>query len=141
MQEGEREPTKLLVSESQESPMFVLASSHFLNNHKNLKENLQIEQITYAGSIGVKLALICEGKGDVFFNTSRSIKEWDTCAPQIILEEAGGVMTDLFGRSLLYNEQDIRHHYGLIASNGQEHKRVQEVLERFARVEKGWRLE
>jgi 3'-phosphoadenosine 5'-phosphosulfate (PAPS) 3'-phosphatase len=56
--------------------------------------------------------------------------EWDTCAPEIILQEAGGKMTGLFNVPLRYNEPDPRHLDGFIASNGIIHDRAVEAVRR-----------
>ena len=37
--------------------------------------------------------------------------EWDTCAAQIILEEAGGSLTDDNGNKLIYNKQNWLNPY------------------------------
>ena len=34
--------------------------------------------------------------------TNTRASKWDTCAPQVILEEAGGIMTDMDGNPLDY---------------------------------------
>jgi 3'(2'), 5'-bisphosphate nucleotidase len=49
------------------------------------------------GSVGVKVGLITEQQADLYLHLSPSTKQWDTCAPEIILHEAGGRLTDLFG--------------------------------------------
>ena len=49
------------------------------------------------GSVGIKVGLIIEQQCDVYIHLSPRTKQWDTCAPQLILTEAGGRMTDLFG--------------------------------------------
>ena len=55
------------------------------------------------GSIEYKLALIGAGVASVTF--SRGPKhEWDVCAGAMIVEEAGGKVTDLFGDDLVFNQ-------------------------------------
>ena len=65
-------------------------------------------------------------------------KQWDTCAPEVILSEAGGRMTDLFGEPLGYNNVDVQNRNGLVASNGAAHHRIIEklapLLEEFGRM-------
>ncbi|MEP7037842.1 MAG: inositol monophosphatase family protein, partial [Acidobacteriota bacterium] len=48
-------------------------------------------------------------------------KHWDTCAPEIILREAGGEMTDLFGEKIVYNTPNVKNATGILASNGVSH--------------------
>ncbi len=55
---------------------------------------------------------------------------WDLAATQVILEEAGGRVTDLSGRPLDYRHADPVLRNGLIASNGASHSII---LERLAR--------
>jgi myo-inositol-1(or 4)-monophosphatase len=54
------------------------------------------------GSIQYKLALVACGAGALTF--SRGPKhEWDVCAGSLLVTEAGGIATDLFGGELLFN--------------------------------------
>ena len=52
----------------------------------------------------LKFALVAEGKADVYLRFGPS-SEWDSAAGQCILEEAGGKVMDLSGRTLRYNSQ------------------------------------
>lgn len=76
-------------------------------------------RIEPVGSTAYKLARIAAGDGDVFL--SRGPKsEWDICAGALLVEEAGGRVTDLEGRTVDYNRPDPRV-YGVLASNGGLH--------------------
>jgi 3'(2'), 5'-bisphosphate nucleotidase len=90
------------------------------------------------GSVGVKIGLITEQQADIYLHLSPSTKQWDTCAPQIILEEAGGKLTDLFGQPLRYNGVRIDNRNGIVATNGAAHEMMIEnlkpLLEEFGRV-------
>lgn len=57
-----------------------------------------------AGS-SYKFCLLAEGKADIYPRFSAT-SEWDTAAGQIILEEAGGAVWDLFGKPLRYNTKE-----------------------------------
>ncbi len=71
------------------------------------------------GSTAYKLALTAEGRADIFL--SRGPKsEWDVCAGDLIVREAGGQVSDLRGRTLSYNRPDPYVH-GILASNGHWH--------------------
>jgi 3'(2'), 5'-bisphosphate nucleotidase len=80
------------------------------------------------GSVGIKVGLIVEQQCDLYVHLSPRTKQWDTCAPEIILHEAGGRMTDLFGQPLRYNHPDVQNRNGLVATNGAAHERVIELL-------------
>ena len=58
-------------------------------------------------------------------------KEWDTCAPHLVLSEAGGVLTDLEGRPIHYNRADVYHNHGLAGSNGPLHQTLLERIHKF----------
>ena len=58
---------------------------------------------------------------DIYIHMSPHTKFWDTAAPQIILEEAGGVLTDIFGEKIDYTLRDVRNHNGIFASNAAAH--------------------
>ncbi len=80
-------------------------------------------------SVGIKVGLIVEQRCDLYIHLSPETKQWDTCAPDAILSEAGGRLTDLFGRPLRYNLPHVQNTNGIVATNGAAH---QMVIERLA---------
>lgn len=90
------------------------------------------------GSVGIKVGLICEQQCDLYVHLSPRTKQWDTCAPEIILHEAGGRITDLFGQPLGYNVAEVQNRNGLIASNGVVHDEIvgalAPLLDEFGRI-------
>jgi 3'(2'), 5'-bisphosphate nucleotidase len=76
------------------------------------------------GSVGIKVGLIVEQQCDLYVHLSPRTKQWDTCAPEVILREAGGVITDLFGEPLRYNRADVQNRNGVVASNGVSHRQI-----------------
>ncbi len=60
------------------------------------------------GSVGLKIGLIARGQAEFYVHPNPGTKEWDTCAPDVIVREAGGVMTDCFNRPLRYNQVRCR---------------------------------
>jgi 3'(2'), 5'-bisphosphate nucleotidase len=89
------------------------------------------------GSVGVKIGLITEQQADLYLHLSPGTKQWDTCAPEIILREAGGRLTDLFGQPLRYNDVRIDNRNGIVATNGMAHelviKKLAPLLREFGR--------
>lgn len=65
----------------------------------------------------LKSCLIAEGKVDCCFSSSGNTKEWDTCAPQIIVEESGGHFTTFYGDKIKYNREDVYNRNGYAAYN------------------------
>ena len=72
--------------------------------------------ITPIGSVAYKLALVAAGESD--FNFSVQAKnEWDVCAGDLLVREAGGQMLDLEGQVRTYNQRDPLIKNGLVAGN------------------------
>jgi 3'(2'), 5'-bisphosphate nucleotidase len=88
-----------------------------------------LQEEVLRGSVGIKVGLIVEQQCDIYIHLSPLTKQWDTCAPQIILHEAGGSLTDLFGQPLRYNVADVQNRNGVVASNGVAHQTIIESLE------------
>ncbi|HMF55115.1 MAG TPA: 3'(2'),5'-bisphosphate nucleotidase CysQ [Pyrinomonadaceae bacterium] len=100
-------------------------------------EKLGVKDEVRRGSVGVKVGLIIEQQCDLYVHLSSRSKQWDTCAPEIILTEAGGRMTDLFDQPFRYNSLDIQNRNGIVATNGAAHAKVIDaiapLLEQFGR--------
>ena len=75
-------------------------------------------------SVGIKVGLLVERQADLYMHLSPKTKQWDTCAPETVLAEAGGRMTDVWGDPLRYNTPDVLNRNGLVASNGAAHEEV-----------------
>lgn len=53
----------------------------------------------------LKFCLIAEGRADLYVRLGKT-SEWDTAAAQCIVEEAGGFVTDITMKPLVYNTKD-----------------------------------
>jgi 3'(2'), 5'-bisphosphate nucleotidase len=83
----------------------VLASRHHANDER-LGEFLRGRQVASIGNIGsaVKFLHVAEGKADLYPRFGRTM-EWDTAAPQAVLEAAGGsVVRADDGTPLMYGK-------------------------------------
>lgn len=131
---------RMQVSHETQAANMVLASSrsHRSPRMERVVESFGFKKEMRRGSVGVKIGLIAEQEADLYLHLSPSTKQWDTCAPQIILEEAGGRVTDLFGEPLRYNGVRIDNRNGIVATNGAAHEMVIEklkpLLQEFGRV-------
>lgn len=128
--ESSETPMSLKVSDKIDFAEMSLASSR--NHHSprinRIIEHFGIRQEIQRGSVGLKVGLIAQQICDLYVHLSPRTKFWDTCAPQIILEEAGGRMTDIFGFPLDYDLTDVQNHNGILASNGISHASAVENL-------------
>ena len=127
---GDQAVTRLCVSNRTRPDEMVLASSrsHRSPRMERVVSTFGFKDETRRGSVGVKIGLIAEQKADLYLHLSPSTKQWDTSAPEIILTEAGGRLTDLFGQPLRYNGARIDNKNGVVATNGAAHELVIENL-------------
>lgn len=123
-------PQKLQVSDKFDFREMILAVSRSHRSPKmtNLVEYFGFKNEFPHGSVGLKIGLLAQQKADLYIHLSPRTKFWDTCAPQIILEEAGGKLTDLFGQEIIYDISDVQNYNGILATNGTAHKAVLEKL-------------
>lgn len=124
------EPERAAVSDRRTFETMRLAASR---SHRSPRMNKVVERFGFReevqrGSVGIKIGLLIEQQCDVYIHLSPRTKQWDTCAPQLILTEAGGKLSDLFGRPLNYNVKDVNNRNGLVASNGVSHELIIETL-------------
>lgn len=131
---------RLEVSGEEDFTEMVMAVSR---NHRSkkiqaLKREFRPKGEMQRGSVGLKVGLITEKQADLYIHLSPRTKLWDTCAPQIILEEAGGRLTDLFGEEFRYDIEDVQNHGGIVATNGKVHdeviKRLKPLLRDLGRL-------
>jgi 3'(2'), 5'-bisphosphate nucleotidase len=106
----------------------VASRSHRTREIDAVRSALGITDEMNIGSVGLKLGLIALGERDLYVNPSSKSSAWDTCAPEAILEEAGGRITDLHGGPLVYDAPELRNLRGLLATNGAVHAQVLEKL-------------
>ncbi len=127
--------TRMQVSSEDDPGNMVLASSrsHRSPRIERVVESFGFKKETRRGSVGVKVGLIAEQQADIYLHLSPRTKQWDTCAPEIILIEAGGRLTDLFGRPLRYNDIRVDNRNGIVATNGAAHELVIENLKPLLR--------
>jgi len=107
----------------------VVSASHRTKRLVRVLDAVPFESHYSRGSVGIKLAEIAQRHADVYVNTERGrCKEWDLCGPHIVLEEAGGTVTDLDGRPITYNREEVRLQDGILASNGRVHSQLVERI-------------
>lgn len=127
---GNAEPQRLHVSgETDFTRMSIaLTRHHPSSNMARIVEEFGIRKQVKRGSVGLKVGLIAEQTCDIYIHPSPRTKFWDTCAPQIILEEAGGRLTDIFGFPIEYDLISVQNFNGILATNGVSHQKAVEKL-------------
>ncbi len=139
IERNDKPAERMSVSARTDPHEMVLASSR---SHRSSRMELVVSTLGFKnevrrGSVGVKIGLITEQQADIYLHLSPSTKQWDSCAPEIILHEAGGRLTDLFGQPLGYNGVRIDNRNGIVATNGVAHdvviEKLQPLLREFGR--------
>ena len=114
-------------------------------NHQNqilqkLIQKVNFKEVIVMGSIGCKIASILRGESDIYICLSlpgeSSPKDWDFAAPAAVLSAAGGAITDLNNRELIYGVSDFQQSGVIIASNnyfnhGNICLEIKELLDEF----------
>jgi myo-inositol-1(or 4)-monophosphatase len=89
-----------------------LAESVMLSSRTEMKRG-QVEEfrglfkrIDPVGSVALKLALVAAGRADVWLSAAPK-SEWDVCAGDLLVREAGGVFVELARGARRYNQRDV----------------------------------
>lgn len=72
------------------------------------------------GSAGLEIAWVAAGKGEAYFTTT--IEPWDVAAGTLLIQEAGGEVTDFQGRPWKLQTGD------LLFSNGRVHHKLLDLI-------------
>ncbi len=124
LEDDERVPLHVSHVEQISRMVLVSSRSHRQQIVDRMRKVMKINTERTSGSAGLKVGLIARELADLYIHPSPGCKEWDLCAPNAILESAGGRMTDCWGNPLRYNKRDVRAHNGLVASNGVNHDEI-----------------
>jgi myo-inositol-1(or 4)-monophosphatase len=71
------------------------------------------------GSLALRLARLAQGEFDIVF-AGGSSHDWDLAGADLLVHEAGGTMTSLSGRSVVYNQR-LPVHGALVAAGAERH--------------------
>jgi len=130
-QEGQRRQMSVTAVSQTGQMRLVVSRSHRSHLVGAIMGALGIEKEVRSGSVGLKVGLLIRQESDLYIHPNSKTKEWDTAAPQIILEEAGGLMTDCWGNPMTYNKENVFNEKGFVASNNQCHAEIVEKMAPF----------
>lgn len=87
---------------------------------------LKPTNVVRCGGAGFKVLQLLEGKAHGYVFASAGCKRWDTCAPEAILEAAGGMLTDIHGEHYDYRKtENVTNTKGVLGTAiGTDHKDV-----------------
>jgi 3'(2'), 5'-bisphosphate nucleotidase len=82
---------------------------------------LRPQRVVETYSAGVKLAMVARGEVDLYVNTYPNFRDWDICAGDLLVTEAGGTVTEIAGTPVQYGKPGNVQCGGLLATNGRLH--------------------
>lgn len=131
--EKKKKIKKLEVSKNSDSTQATMLGSrhHIKPFDVTLGEELGISDFLTHGSAGLKICLLADQKADIYINSSDKTAEWDICAADIILKEAGGKISDLSGNPINYNKKQYLNLNGYVASNEVLHKKIIQKIKKI----------
>ncbi len=109
-------------NEASEMPL-VVSTGFPAKELEKIKAHFSCPVLDPINSVGIKVSYLVQKKADLYLN-HHDVNLWDTCAPQIILEEAGGIFTKIDGNPLSYSELKAPYSHGAktFASHGKKHQ-------------------
>lgn len=121
---------RLLKVSDRLNELILLSSVYHENTDEKELAALYADRIAVTRHVGsaIKACRIASGEADVSFRFNPNTKEWDTCAPQLLVEEAGGFFTEPDGSPITYNREDVYNRRGFAIYNRPENAFAQEYL-------------
>lgn len=112
------EPVRLHVSDKDENLTVLVSRFHITDEEKAVieKHNNKITTIKTVGAC-IKGCHIAHGLADITYRYNPNTKEWDTCAMQVIVEQAGGFLVKFNKEPIRYNREDVYNRDGYIIIN------------------------
>ncbi len=94
----------------------------------NLCKN--VRRIRIFGSVALELCHVAAGEMDAFVDVRGSLRLIDVAAGKLIVEQAGGRVSNEKGTELKLRDSVINRFY-MVASNGHAHDQILSILEKF----------
>ncbi len=133
--EVEGKPQKLSVTTTGSVSDAKFVISKLDSKHTGYMDRIGAVNRMRVGSAAYKICKVAQGEYDAYFVIKSRMSEWDDCAAGLILAEAGGVLSDIFGNSLLYNQDNTSRTRGTIASNKNLYTNLLQKIDPIAKEE------
>jgi len=86
------------------------------------------DSVLKVGGSGHKSYLVLQGVADVYVFPTIGTKKWDTCAPEAIIEAAGGSFTDKKGHQIPYFVNSDPHNRDGILCSMKDHQKYVDLI-------------
>jgi myo-inositol-1(or 4)-monophosphatase len=97
---------------------------HYLDRLQRLEA--RFVPLAKVHSLALRFARVAQGQIDAAFASGNS-HDWDLAAADLLVHEAGGVLTTFTGQLLTYNRADPVHQ-PLVAAGRERHRKLIELL-------------
>jgi 3'(2'), 5'-bisphosphate nucleotidase len=119
VRDGDALPTACHVTHTTKLTDAVLVQSHAKKGETPWPvAALKPRKVVETYSAGVKLAMVARGEADVYVNTYTNFSDWDICAGDLLVTEAGGQVTEIAGTPVRYGTPGNAQRGRLLATNG-----------------------
>ena len=123
---GDTSDTRLRVSPTERLAEATVLSSRSETKRGEWRPFQSLFRARPAGGMAHKLATVAKGEADATF-TLVPKNEWDLCAGAVLIEEAGGLLTTLGDKPVVFNQATTLLQ-GLVASNRLLHPQLMAVV-------------
>ncbi len=105
---------------------FLVSKTHVSKKDEELiaKNRYIIKEVVPLGA-STKAVAIASGAADCCVRFTKMTKEWDVCAPDLLVQEAGGIFVDTLKRPFVYNRENVYNLDGYCMFN------TKETMEKF----------
>lgn len=115
--------SQMHVSDRTDSLRVLISKSHLIKSEQDVldKYRNRISEIIELGA-SLKAIALARGDAEVSIRFTSKTKEWDICAPELIVTEAGGIFEDTKKNKFRYNKSDVHNHNGYCMFNRKENE-------------------
>ena len=118
LEDEHAKPIAIHTNEKEDNLTVLLSRFHVNDDERNMIKK-HSDVIKHQRTIGatIKGCLIARGLAEISYRFSSNTKEWDTCAMQVIVEQAGGYILKFDKTPIMYNRHDVYNRGGYIIIN------------------------
>ncbi len=111
----------LHTSDRTDNLIFLVSKTHVSKKDEELiaKNRNIIKEVVPLGA-STKAVSIASGEADCCVRYTNMTKEWDICAPDLLVQEAGGLFVDTLKRAFVYNRENVYNSDGYCMFNKKE---------------------
>ncbi len=106
----------------------VVSRVHDKSRTMRFLTELGVNNIIPMGGGGLKMCQVAEGVANIYVNPTNKLGEWDAVSSFVIVREAGGTFTDVYGDDPIFNKPIPNMPNGILVSNGKRHQEMVDLI-------------